>query len=562
MPLLHVLKGPNLGENLTLDDTNIIGRDPPKCNIVIPMNAVSREHAKIVRVGGRFYIEDLKSRNHTYVNNEVIETRTLLKNNDKIRICDFLATFQDGPPIPPLPSDVVPAADDEEDETSGSTTVEATLSHNTNLQLEMQPAEKLKAILEINSNLSKTLDLDRLLPQIVDSLFLLFKQADRCFIILAEEGVGGSGEGIAKLIPKVIKTRRPQDESTARFSRTIVRKCLDTGDAFLSNDPSSGVPLSQSVVDFRIRSVLCAPLSSADGKTFGVIQLDTQDRNKKFTQDDLTLLKGVADQASIAMENAKLHEVTVVRERLRRDLELAYQVQLSFLPSRLPEVAGYEFFSHYEPALEVGGDYYDFVPVGTKRLAVLVGDVAGKGVPAALLMAKLSSDARFCLLTEDDPAEAIIKLNNLMCQHTSQMDRFVTLVAAVLDQQAHAVTLINAGHPSPLLHRAAEKTLDPAMPTDAVGMPLGILEKQVYPACQVRLGPGDSLLLFTDGVSDSFNVRDRAFSTTGILAAMNEADAAGPQVAGARIVKALKQHSAGRSQHDDITLVCFGRTGG
>jgi phosphoserine phosphatase RsbU/P len=564
MASLHVLKGPNQGEKVTLDETNVIGRDPPKCNIVIPMNAVSREHAKIERVGGRYYIEDLKSRNHTYVNNEAVETRVLLRNNDKIRICDFLATFQDDSLLPPLPRELSSAADEDEEESSGSTTVEATLSHGTNLQLEMQPAEKLKAILEISRNLSKTLELDRLLPQIVDSLFLLFKQADRCFIILAEEGVGRGGEGInkliQKLIPKVIKTRRPQDESTARFSKTIVRKCLDTGNAFLSDDASGGVPVSQSVVDFRIRSVLCAPLLSAEGKAFGVIQLDTQDRNKKFTQDDLKLLQGVSNQASIAMENAKLHEGTVVRERLRRDLELAHQVQLSFLPSRLPEVAGYEFFAHYEPALEVGGDYYDFVRLGAQRLAVLVGDVAGKGVPAALLMAKLSSDARFCLLTEADPAQAIIKLNNLIYPHTSQMDRFVTLVAAVLDQEAHTVTLINAGHESPLLHCSAQKTLTKAMTTEEAGVPLGILEQEAYPSSQVRLAPGDSLLLFTDGVSESFNVRDRAFRTEGILAAIHDGNAVRPQVAGARIVKALKQHSAGRSQHDDITLVCFGRT--
>jgi phosphoserine phosphatase RsbU/P len=564
MASLNILKGPNQGEQVELvGDKNILGRDAPQCNIVIPMNAVSRVHAQILRVGGRFYIEDLESRNHTYVNNEAIEKRTPLRNNDKIRICDFLASFHDASPLPPLPADMVrPTDEGEDEENGGSTTVEATLSHNTKLELETQPADKLKALLDISATLSRTLELDRLLPQIVDSLFLLFKQADRCFVILAEEGVSKAGSGIQKLIPKVIKTRRPQDESIARFSRTIVRKCLDTGDAFLSDDASGGVPLSQSVVDFRIRSVLCAPLSGADGKAFGVIQLDTQDRNKRFTQDDLKLLKGVANQASIAMENAKLHEGTVARERFRRDLELAHQVQLSFLPSRVPSVPGYDFFSHYEPALEVGGDYYDFIPVSGGRLAILVGDVAGKGVPAALLMAKLSSDARFCLLTESDPAGAVMKLNQLMFQHTSQMDRFVTLIAAVLDPAEHTVTLVNAGHPSPLLYRASGDSLDDAMPTDAAGVPLGILENQVYPACQVSLSAGDSLLLFTDGVSDSFNVRDRAFSTKGILAALNDIDAGSPQMAGARIVKALKHHSAGRGQHDDITLVCLGRTGG
>src|ERR1700687_5920598 len=195
MASLQVLKGPNQGEQVPLEGEKIIiGRDPPQCNLVIPMNAVSRVHAQILRIGGRFYIEDAQRRNHTYVNNEMIEKRTLLKNNDKIRICDFMASFQDGSPLPPLPAELVPVPDEEDEENGASTTVEATLSHNTNLQLETQPADKLKAMLEISASLSRTLELDRLRAQIVDSLFLLFKQADRCFVILAEEGVkGGTG---------------------------------------------------------------------------------------------------------------------------------------------------------------------------------------------------------------------------------------------------------------------------------------------------------------------------------------------------------------------------------
>src|SRR5262249_53336023 len=155
--------------------------------------------------------------------------------------------------------------------------------------------------------------------------------------------------------------------------------------------------------DFRIRSVMCAPLNSAEGKAFGVIQLDTQDRSKKFTQDDLMLLVNVANQAAMALENAKLHEEAVTRERFQRDLELAPQVQRGFLPRRLPQVPGYDFFAFYESAQQVGGDYYDFIPLASRRLGVTLGDVAGKGVPAALLMAKLSADGRFCMLTESNP---------------------------------------------------------------------------------------------------------------------------------------------------------------
>src|SRR5262249_15893091 len=297
----------------------------------------------------------------------------------------------------PLPKELRRGADTEEDDEAveDSSTVEASVSHSSGMLLETQSTERLRALLEISEKLSKTLELDRLLPKIIDRLFEVFKQAGRGCVIRREEPSGRRAQ-------KVIKPRRPQDESNARFSRSIVRQCLETVQGFLSDDAAtdSRFSLAQSIADFRIRSVMCAPLWTSDGKAFGVIQLDTQDRAKKFAHEDLELLRGVAGQASIALENAKLHEDQVAQARLKRDLELARQVQNSFLPRNPPELAGYEFFAYYEAAQAVGGDYYGFIPLGGNRVAVAVGDVAGKGVPAALLMAKLSSEARFCLLTE------------------------------------------------------------------------------------------------------------------------------------------------------------------
>jgi serine phosphatase RsbU (regulator of sigma subunit) len=429
------------------------------------------------------------------------------------------------------------------------------ISQSSHQLLYEQPAEKLRGLLEISSNLSKTLELDALLPKIVDSLFNLFRQADRCFIIQTEEGV-------KKLMPRVVRTRRAQDETTARFSKSIVQRCLDTAQAFLSDDASRDdrIQLSQSVVDFRIRSVMCVPLCDANGKAFGVIQLDTQDRSKKFTQEDLKLLWGVANQAAIALDNARLHAEAVARERLRRDLELAHRVQLSFLPAKLPQVPGYDFYAHYEPANEVGGDYYGFVPMPNGRLAVTVGDVAGKGVSAALLMAKLSSDARFTLLTEPDLGRATAKLNDLLYEFASPLDRFVTLAGAILDPVHHTVTLVNAGHMSPLIYRRGSGTLVDAMAKDKAGVPLGIMEGFSFDTCQAALQAGDSLLMFSDGVLDALDVRENQFTMKGVLRSISDAGAAGPRVLGERIVKAVQQHSTNRSPHDDITLVCLGRT--
>jgi serine phosphatase RsbU (regulator of sigma subunit)/pSer/pThr/pTyr-binding forkhead associated (FHA) protein len=548
---LQVLKGANEGTFIPLKGERfVLGRNPD-CDIVIPVTSVSREHAEITQVGGKFYIRDNNSRNHTYVNNQEVTAQTVLKNNDKIRICDFVAAFIDSA------SAEVELFDSEEEETDSNSTVEAMLSQNSSLLLEEQPAEKLRHLLEISSNLSRTLELDKLLPQIVDSLFQLFRQADRAFLIMAEDTVK---EGHYRLMPRVVKTRRPTDEANARFSKNIIRSCLETGKAFLSDDAQRDgrVQLSQSVVDFRIRSVMCVPLCGANGKPFAVIQLDTQDRSKKFTQDDLKLLWGVANQAAVAMENARMHEDSVLRERMRRDLMLAKDVQLSFLPKTVPSVHCYEFARHYKPAQAVGGDYYGFIPLSSGRLAVAVGDVAGKGVPASLLMAKLSSDTRFSLSTEEDVAAAVTKLNDLLYEFLCEGHRFVTFAVAVLDPSRHEVTIVSAGHESPLLYRSNGE-LQEVITREVAGFPLGIMEGASYSSCQLTLEPGESLLIFTDGVKDALNVNGDQFKVMGIQQALQRMGAASPVQLVETLAQAIDTHAAGREPFDDVTLVGMGR---
>jgi serine phosphatase RsbU (regulator of sigma subunit) len=563
MASLLILKGANQGLRLPLEGEKIVlGRDP-NCDVVIPGTAVSRRHALITRLQGKYYIEDgngtgEKSRNGTAVNNDQVPFpgRVQLKDNDRIKICDFLCSFHETPPQKPLPPELRPEEPEPPEDPAAPSTVEAALSNlSSNIILDTQPAEKLRILLDITTNLSKTLDLDSLLPKMVESMFLLFRQADRAFIILREEGSN-------RLIPKAIKTRRPQDETNARFSRRIVNRCIDEVQGLLSDDAGQDTrfAMSQSIADFRIRSVMCAPLWLQNGQAFGVIQLDTQDRGKKFTEEDLRFLMGVAGQASIALENAKLHEDLVVRERLKREMELAREVQRSFLPLRPPEVAGYEFFSHYAAALEVGGDYYDFIPLPQQRLAAIVGDVAGKGVPAALLMAKLSSDARFCMLTEPSAAAAVTRLNASFHQ-AGLTERFVTLALAVLDPATHSVTLVLAGHPSPLIYRSATGQCEEAVPTEVAGLPIAVDDGHQYRSSQARLEPGDRVLVFSDGVTDAMDRNDEPFHLEGIRKALRDKDLA-PRAMGQYLIRMVEQHAAGRSQHDDVTLVCFGRTTG
>ncbi len=551
MALINFIKGANQGSSVELVGDKIIFGRNQDCNIVLNVPAVSREHAVIRRIQGKFYIEDMKSRNGTFVNNKEVTTRTLLKDNDKIKICDNLLAFFESPPKAPLPADLDKAAPVEEEE-EDSSTVEATISGSSKQILEAQPSQKLAMLIEVGADLSQTFNLEQLLPKIVDSLFQVFLQADRGFIILGEDG---------KLIPKVTKSRRGNDnDDTPRFSRKIVNRCLETGQSLLSEDASSDkqFDLSQSIADCRIRSVMLAPLlSRTSGKAFGVIQLDTQDRFKKFTQDDLKLLLSVAGQAAIALENAKMHETLVSRASLERDLQLAHQVQMSFLPKKPPQATGYDFFSHYESAQEVGGDYYDFIPLPESRMGIMVGDVAGKGVPAALLMAKISADARFCSLTHRCVGQLVFRLNELM-QEAGMLDRFVTLSAMMLDAFNHTLTFASAGHSPPIVYRKSTNTFAEASARDVAGFPLGVAEEIPYESSMVTLEPGDCVVQFTDGVPEARSREDREFGLDAVFAAL-KAGPPTPREIGQRLVTAVKQHALGRKPHDDVTIVSFGR---
>jgi serine phosphatase RsbU (regulator of sigma subunit)/pSer/pThr/pTyr-binding forkhead associated (FHA) protein len=556
MPYLLIRGGIHAGQRITLiRNPTVLGRDPAT-DICIPGDAVSRKHATISRVGDRYFIEDgdgqgHHSRNHTFVNGEQVPfpERVPLSNGDTIRICDFVCIFceEDRKPLPPGLRRGE-AESEEENETSSS--IEASIRHaDSSIFLQTQPAERLKILLEVSNLLSRTLELKELWPALLDNLFRLFPQTEHGFVVLCEEKSG-------RLVTEYVRTQRPGEEANARFSSSVVRTCVEKLEAFLSGESGKPLPSSESAVAAPMRSLMCAPLWSHEGKPLGALQLDTQDLRRKFTPDDLKFLLGVASQASIAVANARLHQETLTRQQLQRDLVVARQVVASFQPLELPRPAGYEFFAHYEPAQEVGGDYYDFVPLPGGRLAVLLGDVAGKGVPAALIMVRFSAEAQAALLTEPDPAAAFRRLNRAM-QQLGQMDRFITLVGAVLDPAAHTAKLVNAGHQPPLFLRPGAAPVE-AVPRTVGGPAIGPFEDAAYDATTLPLEPGDCLLLFSDGVTEALDVAGRQFGRKGIEAALRQAGPSVPEVS-RRVLDAVNRHAAGGSQSDDITLVCFGR---
>src|SRR5205807_9101336 len=183
-----------------------------------------------------------------------------------------------------------------------------------------------------------------------------------------------------------------------------------------------------------------------------------------------------------------------------------------------------------------------------QRVAVLVGDVAGKGVAAALLMAKLTADARFCMLTEPVSAAAFTRLNSLMNQ-SGIADRFVTLAAAILDPESHTVTLVNAGHPPPLIYHRATRTVEEAIGKEVAGLPLGVLDGFEYASCHVSLEPGDSILAFTDGVTEATDIHDLQLQTKGLYAAV-QGEAYSTRELGERVGKVVEQFATGRGHSE------------
>ena len=266
------------------------------------------------------------------------------------------------------------------------------------MRLQVNTEAKLKALLEISRNLGRAIGMVDVLPKILDSLFKIFIQADRGFIVLLEPQSG-------RLVPKAIKYRRSEDTQSVKISRTIINSVMTSKQAVLSADAASDerFDMAESIVDFRIRSMMCAPLITGEGNALGVIQIDTLDSRNRFNREDLDVLASVASQAAFAVENAQLHETALRDQAIKRELAVAHEVQRGFLPAESPNLAGYDFFEFYESAHALGGDYYDYVPLSGGRLAVVLGDVSGKGISASLLMAKLSAEARYCLASEPRP---------------------------------------------------------------------------------------------------------------------------------------------------------------
>jgi serine phosphatase RsbU (regulator of sigma subunit) len=417
-------------------------------------------------------------------------------------------------------------------------------------RINVRPEVKLRAVMEIATNLARTLELDHVLPKILQSLFKIFPQADRGFVVLKDLAT-------SQLAVKAMQTRSEDHSHSARLSMTILREALQKRQAILSGDAAGDrrFDTSESVANLQIRSVMCAPLVGQGGESLGVIQIDSFDLRQQFSQEDLDVLASVAALAGLAVENAHLHASALRQRDLDRELEFATQVQLGFLPTERPRPDGYEFYDFYEAAFRVGGDFFDYIPLPDGRIAIGLGDVAGKGVPAALLMARLYSAARYELLTHKSPADAMSGLNQTLSS-SGLGHRFVTFVFAILDPKKHQVIIVNAGHLPPLLRDIQGKVQKLA--ADDSGLPLGIQPGYTYKAIKRALQPGDTFLLYTDGVTESMNPLNELYGTPRLSTFLSEAPPAVEDL-GERLIEDIERFCEGRPQRDDICLLAFRR---
>ena len=299
----------------------------------------------------------------------------------------------------------------------------------------------------------------------------------------------------------------------------------------------------------QIRSLLAVPLTLKN-KIIGIICLFNKKDNLEFTPDDQRLLSIIAIQSAQTIENARLYEEERKLLVLEEDLRTARSIQQSLLPKGNPKIPGIELVGLSMPAKEVGGDYYDFIPIDETHWGIAIADVSGKGTPAALLMSNLQACLRGQAVINQSVKDTVIKAN-LMLSRFMDPGKFITLFYGILNLEKKTFTYTNAGHNFPFLldNEGKVKTLEKG------GMVLGILKDAPYEEETVQLEPASLLLLFTDGITEAVNAEEEMFEEERLLAILKNNSSLSAQQLSDKIVGNVLEFCGTAPQADDITLV-------
>jgi sigma-B regulation protein RsbU (phosphoserine phosphatase) len=409
-----------------------------------------------------------------------------------------------------------------------------------------QPSnDRLALLYRLSQAFNSSLDLNEVLNRVMDEV-IAATRAERGFVMLQEAD--------GRLVFRVARGMDQEtiDDPQFQVSRSVVERTAREGQPILTSDAQSDDRFSmrRSVKVLGLRSILCVPLKTKD-QVSGVVYVDNRLQVGIFTEADLELLTAIASSAAIAIENARLYQVAVEKGRLERELQVAREVQASFLPRETPQVPGWEFVARWQPAREVAGDYYDFIPFDGEQLGLVIADVSDKGMPAALFMALTRSIVRASVGRAPSPADGIAHANRLICADSTR-GMFVTLFYALLNPPTGEITYVNAGHNPPLLCRADQDQLTQLART---GMALGVVEDTPFEQHTLRLNPGDFMLLYTDGVTDATDAHEQDFGMERLQRVILDHRHAPAAEAMAALEQAIRDFAGPTAPFDDMAVV-------
>jgi len=510
-PFVHELRGESL----------VIGR-AAGCDLALADPFLSRQHSRFFRRGERLFVEDLGSRNGTQVNGRPVHGPTELAPGDAVQISGSVLTLV--PPGGPAASGAPAGAGDGEAPGDGGLDNTVFLSRQSAADLLAQQtagaaaaaalgdealrrhAERLKLLNEVHQALGRSLTLDALLELILDRVFDHLRPEQGVIFL---KRPGGQLERAASRAVDAA-----QAESVELLaSRSLAREVADRGAAALVLDAQTDVRLAgaESIMISGVRSLLAAPLLEREG-TLGMIVLGSKVAVRQFNEEDMDLLVSVASVAALYIRNLALAEEAAERRLLAEELALARRIQLALLPPSLPELQGWELYGANTPSRGVSGDYFAVVtrtagPAGVgspsghsdaRECVLMVADVSGKGMAASLLTASLEAFAAGPIEDGLPPDEICAKLSRLLYRRTPP-EKYATAVVAAINLDTGLLRYANAGHNPPLVVRAGGAVEELA----ATGVPIALLPGASYQAAELQLAPGDSLLLYTDGIVEA-----------------------------------------------------------
>jgi serine phosphatase RsbU (regulator of sigma subunit)/pSer/pThr/pTyr-binding forkhead associated (FHA) protein len=527
-------------------DRFTVGRSSA-CELAYPDDSgLSRQHVALTRNGDKWQVQDLGSKNGTLLNGKRLDGTAPFGMGDRISAGHLTIEFAGSDATAAIARNKVVFVEGEGAARS-TTTVAASLDSligasgidDMNKTSIIQTNPQMQALIRAGRELVGYRPLNELFEVIMD-LAMEAVMAARGVLMTLENGelIVRAARGAGFKISTTVRDRVLKDKTSLLVRDTQLDQALRE---------------QMSIVQNKVRSMIAVPLQTND-RVIGLIYVDTPDLIREFTREDLGLLTVMANVAAIRIEHARLSEIEAVERAMAKELEQAAHIQMGLLPSKSPEVRGMDIAGGTLPCRTVGGDYYDYLPFPDGRIGVLIGDVAGKGMPASLLMSSLQARVKVLFEDGDDLAQKINRLN----KHTAAScpdNRFITFFMTIVDPATGELVYTNAGHNPPLLVRK-NGTVEQLQ---GGGIILGILGIAKYQDFRIRMDPGDTLVLYSDGVTEAVNPSDVDFGEDrlGELTAALRGRPASEVVA--KIQSEVAKFAAGAPQADDITVVVMRR---